>query len=63
MIKYDKPKDFMIDYNQNLQIKLAKTNVSHAELALNGAIPSLGLLSSTYGDETPIEWLKIQMGT
>lgn len=30
---------------------------------MNSSIPSLGLLSSTFGDETPVEWLKIQLGS
>lgn len=30
---------------------------------MNCSIPTLGLLASTYGDETPLEWLKIQFGT
>ena len=30
---------------------------------MNSSIPTLGLLASTYGDETPLEWLKIQFGT
>ncbi|WP_321331847.1 DUF6633 family protein [uncultured Bacteroides sp.] len=46
-----------------MQIELIKCGASHADLALNDTIPSIGLLSSTYGEETPIEWLKIQLGS
>ncbi len=52
-----------MDYNPDMQSKLLRYNATHADLALNTTIPSLGLLASTYGDETPIEWLKIQLGT
>lgn len=63
MNKYTDPAQFILDYNPDLQFKLVRCNATHAELALNTSIPSLGLLSSTYGDETPIEWLKIQFGS
>ena len=58
-----KAAQFILDYNPDLQFKLVRCNATHSELALNDSIPSLGLLSSTYGDETPIEWLKIQFGS
>lgn len=61
--KYPDPAQFILDYNPDLQFKLVRYNATHSELALNDSIPSLGLLSSTYGDETPIEWLKIQFGS
>lgn len=61
--KYPDPAQFILDYNPDLQFKLVKCNATHAELALNSSIPSLGILSSTYGDETPMEWLKIQFGS
>lgn len=61
--KYPDPAQFILDYNPDLQFKLVRCNATHSELALNDSIPSLGLLSSTYGDETPIEWLKIQFGS
>lgn len=61
--KYPDPAQFILDYNPDLQFKLVRYNATPSELALNDSIPSLGLLSSTYGDETPIEWLKIQFGS
>ncbi|MFK2325615.1 hypothetical protein ACIXR2_23265 [Bacteroides fragilis] len=61
--KYPDPAQFILDYNPDLQFKLVRCNATHSELASNDSIPSLGLLSSTYGDETPIEWLKIQFGS
>lgn len=53
----------MRDYNQDLQRKLLRIGTTHAGLAVNRNIPSLGLLSATYGDETPVEWLVIQFGS
>lgn len=53
----------MQDYNPDLQGKLLRIGATHAGLAMNQNIPSLGLLASTYGDETPIEWLVIQFGS
>ena len=50
--KYPDPAQFILDYNPDLQFKLVRCNATHSELALNDSIPSLGLLSSTYGDET-----------
>lgn len=61
--KYPDPAEFIVDYNPDLQFKLVRCNATHSELALNDGIPSLGLLSSTYGDETPLEWLKVQFGS
>jgi len=61
--KYPDPAQFILDYNPDLQFKIVRCNATHADLALNLEIPSLGLLASTYGDETPLEWLKIQFGT
>lgn len=63
LIKYPTPEIFMMDYNQDLQGKLLLVGATHAGLAINHNIPSLGLLSSTYGDETPVEWLVIQFGS
>lgn len=63
MTKYSTPELFMSDYNQDLQGRLLRIGVTHAGLAINHNIPSLGLLSSTYGDETPVEWLVIQFGS
>lgn len=53
----------MADYNQDLQGKLIRIGSTYAGLALNDKIPTLGLLASTYGDDTPIEWLVIQFGS
>lgn len=53
----------MTDYNQDLQSRLLKIGSTYAGLAKNDNIPTLGLLASTYGDETPIEWLVIQFGS
>ena len=63
MNKYPDPAQFILDYSPDLQFKLVRCNATHSELALNDSIPSLGLLSSAYGDETPTEWLKIQFGS
>lgn len=49
--KYPDPAQFILDYNPDLQFKLVRCNATHSELALND------------GDETPIEWLKIQFGS
>lgn len=53
----------MADYNSSLQTKLLSIGATHAGLAMNTSVPSLGLLASTYGDETPVEWLVIQLDT
>lgn len=63
LTKYPDPAQFILDYNPDLQFKIVRCGAIHADLALNLEIPSLGLLASTYGDETPLEWLKIQFGT
>lgn len=61
--KYPDPSQFILDYNPDLQFKIVRCNATHSDLALNDNIPCLGLLSSTYGDATPLEWLKIQFGS
>ena len=53
----------MADYGPSLQARLLRVGATPAGLAKNRAIPSLGLLASAYGDETPVEWLVIQLGT
>ena len=63
MTKYVTPDRFMADYNPALQTKLLSIGATHAGLAMNTSVPSLGLLASTYGDETPVEWLVIQLDT
>lgn len=61
--KYPDPAQFILDYNPDLQFKIVRCKGTHSDLAMNFSIPTLGLLASTYGDETPLEWLKIQFGT
>ena len=61
--KYPDPAQFILDYNHDLQFKIVRCRATHSDLAMNSSIPTLGLLASTYGDETPLEWLKIQFGT
>ena len=63
MNKYPDPAQFILDYNPDLPFKIARCKATHSDLAMNSSIPTLGLLASTYGDETPLEWLKIQFGT
>ena len=63
LTKYVTPDRFMADYNPALQTKLLSIGATHAGLAMNTSVPSLGLLASTYGDETPVEWLVIQLDT
>ena len=60
---YPDPIDLMVKYNPDLQAKLIRSGKSMGEIAQNANIPSLGLLNSTYGDITPIEWLKTQIGS
>lgn len=60
---YPDPALLLADYNPSIQAKIVKTGFSFAALAKNEAIPTLGLLSGTYGEETPLEWLKIQIGS
>lgn len=61
--QYETPERFLIDYNPGLQVKLIRADIPLSEIALNGKIPSLGLLRSTFGETTPVEWLKIQFGS
>lgn len=61
--RYQSASAFMVDYNPDLQSKLINAGITHSDIALNDKIPSLGLLRSTFGDTTPIEWLKIQFGS
>lgn len=56
--KYPDPAQFILDYNPDLQFKIVRCKATHSDLAMNSSIPTLGLLASTYGDETPLEWLK-----
>lgn len=51
----------MVDYSMDLQSKLLSIGATYVGLASNSSIPTLGLLSVTYGEDTPIEWLVIQL--
>jgi len=63
LTSYPEPKDFYEDYSPDLQAKLITCNAQLAGLATNRGIPTLGLLSTTYGEAMPLQWIKIQMGT
>ncbi len=49
-----------VDYNPDLQSKLAKSNLTLADIALNENIPSLANVRSVYGEDNAVRWLKIQ---
>lgn len=49
-----------VDYNPDLQGKLANSNLSLADIAMNENIPSLANLRSVYGEDNAIRWLKVQ---
>lgn len=49
-----------VDYNPDLQGKLAKSNLTLADIALNDNIPSLANIRSVYGDDNALRWLKVQ---
>lgn len=49
-----------VDYNPDLQYKLAKSNLTLADIALNENIPSLANVRSVYGEGSAVRWLKIQ---
>ena len=48
------------DYNPDLQGRLAKSNLTLADIAMNGNIPSLANVRSVYGEDSAVGWLKIQ---
>lgn len=52
-----------VDYNPDLQGKLAKSNLTLADIAMNENIPSLANVRSVYGEENAARWLKIQFGS
>lgn len=52
-----------VDYNPNLQGKLAKFNLSLADIAMNENIPSLANVRSVYGEDNAIRWLKVQFNS
>jgi len=49
-----------VDYNPDLQGKLAKSNLTLADIAMNENIPSLANVRSVYGEDNAVRWLKIQ---
>lgn len=49
-----------VDYNPDLQGKLAKSNLTLADIAMNDNIPSLANIRSVYGEDNAVRWLKVQ---
>ena len=49
-----------VDYNPDLQGKLAKSNLTLADIALNDNIPSLANIRSVNGDDNALRWLNVQ---
>ena len=49
-----------VDYNPDLQGKLAKSNLTLADIALNDNIPSFANIRSVYGEDNALRWLKVQ---
>lgn len=49
-----------VDYNPDLQGKLAKSNLTLADIALNDNIPLLANIRSVYGEDNAVRWLKVQ---
>lgn len=49
-------------YNPDLQALLLRKDMSIASLKFNESIPQLKTLVDAYGIETPVEWLKIELG-
>ena len=60
---YPKPSNLFAVYNPSLQGNLSNSKLSLAEIALNSNIPSLALISTTYGRDIAIEWMKIQFAS
>lgn len=58
--KYPTPSRLAVDYNPDLQGKLAKSNLTLADIATNDDIPSLANVRSVYGEDNAVRWLKIQ---
>lgn len=58
--KYPTPSRMAVDYNPNLQGKLAKSNLTLADIAKNDNIPSLANIRSVYGEDSAVRWLKVQ---
>ena len=58
--KYPTPSQMAVDYNPDLQGKLAKSNLTLADIALNDNIPLLANIRSVYGEDNAVRWLKVQ---
>lgn len=58
--KYPIPSKMAVDYNPDLQGKLAKSNLTLADIALNDNIPLLANIRSVYGEDNAVRWLKVQ---
>lgn len=61
--KYPTPSRMAVDYNPGLQGKLAKSNLTLADIALNDGIPSLADICSVYGEGNAARWLEVQFGS
>ena len=60
MEKYPTPSRMAVDYNPDLQWKLARSNLTLADIAMNDNIPSLSIIRSVYGEDSALRWLKTQ---
>lgn len=60
---YPDPMALLTEYSPDLQTSILASRCTMADLAKIESIPTLGLLNGTYGEETPIEWLRIQFGS
>lgn len=58
--KYPTPSRMAVDYNPDLQGKLAKSSLTLADIAMNENIPSLANIRSVYGEDNAVRWLKVQ---
>lgn len=52
-----------VDYNPDLQGKLAKSSLTLADIAMNENIPSLANICSVYGEDNAVRWLKVQFNS
>lgn len=52
-----------VDYNLDFQGKLAKSNLTLADIAMNGNIPTLANVRSVYGEDCAIRWLKVHFNS
>lgn len=60
MTRYPTASELFAAYNPDLQSRLLRRHVRLGELGINAAIPTLGLLSETYGQDAADTWLSIQ---